>query len=349
MKRTSELLWVATLGLGLANNAGMAQTAGTARLDATILDYTGSSSTKHWTVVWVTTQSGAFIKSLRKQGPSWTTTHWDSHCSVWNTARGGSASGSQALDGYSSATAADYTGTNSPVICTWNCRDANNNLVADGNYKLWVQYAEDAGQGPYTTSGLLWTKSPAGATNTYPNQGANFANLKVSWVPSAPPAVAPTITSLAPTAPGIVAVPYVFACTATGTAPITFTASGLPTGLTISPTGAISGTPTTKGTFNGTITASNGTLPNATQNFSIVINLVPARLAAIQLDGTSLVMGGSGPANGTYAVLVSTDAGTSATQWTPIATNTFDASGNCWFTNVMDLMSPRSFYRLRLP
>ena len=52
----------------------------------------------------------------------------------------------------------DYAGTNSPVILTWNCRDASNNLVADGNYKFWVQYAEDSGQGPYTTSGLLWTK-----------------------------------------------------------------------------------------------------------------------------------------------------------------------------------------------
>lgn len=94
---------------------------------------------------------------------------------MWNDARGGS----QALDGYSSATAADYTGTNSPIIWTWNCHDANNNLVADGNYKFWVQYAEDAGQGPYTTSGLLWTKGSAAVTNTYPNQGANFANMRV--------------------------------------------------------------------------------------------------------------------------------------------------------------------------
>ena len=34
----------------------------------------------------------------------------------------------------------------------------------------------------------------------------------------------------------------------------------------------ISGTPTTAGTFNGTITAANGTLPNAAQAFSIVIS-----------------------------------------------------------------------------
>ena len=83
--------------------------------------------------------------------------------------------------------------------------------------------------------------------------------------------VAPQITSAAPTATGTVGLAYNFNVTATGTAPITFTASGLPAGLTISSAGVIAGTPTTAGTFPGTITAANGTLPNATQSFSIVI------------------------------------------------------------------------------
>ena len=261
--------------------------------------------TRHWTVVWVTTESGTFIKSLRKQGPSsWTSSHWNNHCGTWNTARAGST----ALDGYSSATATITRGTNSPIIWTWNCRDANNNLVADGNYKFWVQYAErHRGQGPYTTSGLLWTKGPSGATNTYANQGANFSNMKVIWTPSAS-AVAPTITSAAPTGTGTVGVPYNFTCTATGTAPITFTAAGLPTGLTISTSGVISGTPTAAGTFNGTITATNGTLPNATQPFSIAISVVPASFTSVRAEGNKLVMSGSGPANGIYAVLTSTNA-----------------------------------------
>jgi hypothetical protein len=227
----------------------LAQTAGSAKLEATILDYTGSSSASHYAVVWVTTQAGAFVKSLRKQGPSsWTSSEWSSHCSTWNTARAGST----VLDGYSSATATTYTGTNSPIILTWNCRDAGNNLMPDGNYKFWIQYAENSGQGPYTTSGLLWTKGATTATNTYANQGANFANMKVTWSPSATP---PAITSVALPATGIVGVPYNFNCTASGNAPITFTAPGLPTGLTISSAGVISGNLKAAGTFTGTITA----------------------------------------------------------------------------------------------
>lgn len=60
------------LALGLANTACFAQTDGGARVETIISDYNGSGA-NHYTVVWVTTESGTFIKSLRKQGPSsWT-------------------------------------------------------------------------------------------------------------------------------------------------------------------------------------------------------------------------------------------------------------------------------------
>ena len=144
-------------------------------------------------------------------------------------------------------------------------------------------------------------------------------------------------------------VPYNFNCTANGNAPITFTAPGLPTGLTISSTGAISGTPTIAGTFAGTITAANGTPPNATQSFSIVVSVVPADFATVQLNGNDLVMNGNGPANGIYAVLVSTSADALPTQWTAIATNSFDNAGKFSFTNAISSGIPQKFYRLRVP
>ena len=343
MNSCTKTLCTLLLGLALAQTHSSAQTDGRAKLETTIIDYTGTGSANHYAVVWVTTEAGAFIKSLRKQGPSsWTSSQWGNHCGTWNTARASST----VLDGYSSATATSYSGTNSPIILTWNCRDASNNLMADGNYKFWIQYAEDSGQGPSTTSGLLWTKGAAGATNTFANQGANFSNMKVMWTPAA---TSPTITSVAPSATGIVGVPYNFNCTANGNAPITFTAPGLPTGLTISSAGAISGTPTTAGTFAGTITAANGTPPNATQSFSIVISVVPADFATVQLNGNDLVMNGNGPANGIYAVLVSTSADALPAQWTAIATNSFDNAGKFSFTNAISSGIPQKFYRLRVP
>jgi hypothetical protein len=345
IKTPLKLLCAALLGLALAHTNSFAQTDGVAKFEVTLVDYNGAGA-DHWTVVWVTTSSGTFIKSLRKQGPTITSSHWNSHCPTWYAAKAGST----ALDGYSSASAFTYSGTNSPVILTWNCRDASNNLMADGNYKFWVQYAEENNdiEGPFTTGGLLWTKGPAGATNTYAPQGANFTGMRVTWTPAAS-AVAPTITSAAPPATGIVGVPYSHTCTATGTAPIKFSAVSLPTGLTISTNGVISGAPTAAGAFNGTITATNGTLPNATQPFSIAISVVPTRFTSVRSEGTKLVMSGTGPANGIYAVLTATTANASAGQWTPVVTNSIGAGGSFSYTNTLDLSVARKFYRLRVP
>jgi hypothetical protein len=321
-----------------------------AKLEATISE--SGSGPDHWTVAWVTTESGAFIKTLRKQGPSsWSLTHWNNHCSTWWSAKGG-ATGSTNLDGYTSATATTYTGTNSPIILTWNCRDASNVLMTNGNYKFWVQYAEDCGstcQGPVTASGLLWTNGPTAATNTYTDVGANITSIKVTWIPVAPSSVAPTITSAAPTGTGTVGVPYSYTCAATGTAPIKFSATNLPTGLTISTNGLISGIPSTVGTFGGTLTATNGTLPNATQAFSIVIGSVPANISGVKVQGANVVLSGSGPSNGVYTVLIATNVNQAIAQWTPLATNVIGTSGNWGFTNAITTTPPQKFYRVRLP
>ncbi len=262
MNQRLRTLCIVAIAWGINFNAA-AQTDGGAKLEATILDYTGTSGASHYTVVWVTTQAGAFIKSLRKQGPNnWTSSEWGSHCGTWNTARAGST----VLDGYSSATATTYTGTNSPIILTWNCRDASNNLMPDGNYKFWIQYAENSGQGPVTTGGLLWTKGVTSATNTYANQGVNFSNMKVTWTAIAPPAP--------PTPPDI---------------------------------------------------------------------------AGLQVIGNNLILSGTGPTNRSYVVVVASDANALAAQWTAIATNSFDGSGNFRFTNAINPSLPARFYRLRVP
>jgi hypothetical protein len=74
---------------------------------------------------------------------------------------------------------------------------------------------------------------------------------------------------------GIVGVPYSQTLTATGTTPITCSLTGiLPDGLTLSPTGVISGTPTTAGTFSFYINAVNGTSFTGS-SFSITVAAAP--------------------------------------------------------------------------
>jgi hypothetical protein len=71
-----------------------------------------------------------------------------------------------------------------------------------------------------------------------------------------------------------IGVPYSYALVATGTPAPTFSASpsSLPPGVTLDGiTGVLSGAPSARGTYAGTLTASNDVLPNATQSFSITI------------------------------------------------------------------------------
>jgi hypothetical protein len=83
----------------------------------------------------------------------------------------------------------------------------------------------------------------------------------------------PQITSAAPPTAGQVGLAYNHLCTGTGIPEPTFAvaAGSLPDGLSMTIDGVISGTPTTLGTFTGTITASTGFLDDATQDFSIQI------------------------------------------------------------------------------
>lgn len=82
---------------------------------------------------------------------------------------------------------------------------------------------------------------------------------------------APTITSGAPPT-ATAGTPYSYTVTATGTPAPTYTAVGLPAGLTLNvSTGVVSGTPTAPGTSRVTITASNGTAPNASTVVTITV------------------------------------------------------------------------------
>jgi Putative Ig domain len=71
--------------------------------------------------------------------------------------------------------------------------------------------------------------------------------------------------------------------TATGGAgaPYTFTATGLPTGLTMSSTGTLSGTPTVTGTFSYTVTIKDKNGVAGTVNCSLTVNAAPVCLGTV--------------------------------------------------------------------
>jgi subtilisin-like proprotein convertase family protein len=138
-----------------------------------------------------------------------------------------------------------------------------------------------------------------------------------------------------------------FTATATGFPKPTFThTGGLPTGVTLSAAGLLSGTPTGPGTFTVTLIASNGTLPNATQTFTLTVvpaltlTAIPSKsylhnVGTISLNGASNK--NSDPTSPTYTLVI--------TSQSPKFTgnSNIDGSGQITITNFSQYVGKVTF------
>ncbi len=78
--------------------------------------------------------------------------------------------------------------------------------------------------------------------------------------------------------------------------------------------------------------------------------ITPPVFTSVVAVGPNLVMSGTnGPANTAYFVLSATNVALPAADWTRLATNNFNGSGNFAFTNAIAPGIPQQFYRLQLP
>lgn len=143
----------------------------------------------------------------------------------------------------------------------------------------------------YSADGVLWTApallSTSGDTGVTPVVAAapdssfvalwRHFNGFVYRVQSSLTLMAPTITSAAPTQPTVDA-PYSFQVTASGNWPMTFsmTAGNLPSGLSMSSAGLITGTPTDTNSATFTVTASNGIAPDDSATYTLAASTAPA-------------------------------------------------------------------------
>ncbi|KQW78548.1 hypothetical protein ASD03_26050 [Ensifer sp. Root127] len=96
-----------------------------------------------------------------------------------------------------------------------------------------------------------------------------------------------------------------------GAGTITYSATGLPSGLSIDPaTGAITGTPTADGTFTVAVTATGATSGTASVSYTIVVAAAPPPVSLTPADGSALTAGVVGTAYNDGSISASGGAGT---------------------------------------
>ena len=172
------------------------------------------------------------------------------------------------------------TGTPTPTVTKTGTLPAGVTFTAGTNGTATIA-------GTPTASGTF-TLTLTAANGTSPNATQQFV-LTV-----AASTVAPTITSAA-SATGTTGKAFTFTVTTTGTPTPTLTKTGtLPAGVTFTAgtngTATIAGTPTASGTFTLTLTAANGTSPNATQQFVLTVaaaTAAPTITSAASATGTT--------------------------------------------------------------
>ncbi|MFO1512998.1 MAG: autotransporter-associated beta strand repeat-containing protein [Verrucomicrobiota bacterium] len=81
-----------------------------------------------------------------------------------------------------------------------------------------------------------------------------------------------------------------------------------------------------------------------------VVSNTPPMIGSVGLNGHGIVISGSGGAPGAiYFVMTATDVTVPLPEWSSVATNIFDPSGNFAFTNTITPGNQQQFFRLRVP
>lgn len=143
-------------------------TPGNVELSVTTISNGAKYSPNHVLAIWVEDGSGNFVKTLKLRANK-----RKEYLYSWNGVSSGNTT-----DATTGATLSSH-GTHS---VTWNCTGTDGSVVADGSYRVKVEYTSEHSQGPLTT--IEFTKS-ADAVSLSPADETYFTNMDMVFNPEA--------------------------------------------------------------------------------------------------------------------------------------------------------------------
>ena len=149
-----------------------AQTAGTFTFTINPIAHSGSYGAKHVAAIWIENSTGTFIKTKLRQSSGSTI----DHLGTWT-----SKSSSNVVDATTGSTLTTYT----PITVKWDGTNVSKAVVADGDYKVWIEMAWDNSKtSAKTVTSFTFTKGPSTAHLTSANTSL-FTDIVLDWIPLA--------------------------------------------------------------------------------------------------------------------------------------------------------------------
>jgi hypothetical protein len=161
---------VALIAILAGFNNSQAQTSGTLTFTINPVSHSGSYGAKHVVAVWIENASGTFIKTKLKYSAS---KNYD-HLGTWT-----SKSSQNTIDATSGATLTSYN----PLSFSWDGTNVSNTIVADGDYKIWIEIAWDKSlTSGKTVTSFSFTKGKNAFHGT-PANTSLFTDVVIDWKP----------------------------------------------------------------------------------------------------------------------------------------------------------------------
>lgn len=144
-----------------------AAASGTLSVTLTTVSYGGNYADKNIGAIWIADAQDKFVKTLKV----WANKRIK-HLVKWNAASGGDDT-----DAVTGATERSH----GQRTAEWNCTDVNGTLVADGVYRVYVEFTEDNSSGGGPAGKWLVAEFTKGASDqtVRPGDTANFQNVEL--------------------------------------------------------------------------------------------------------------------------------------------------------------------------
>ncbi len=153
------------------------QTAGTLSFTVNPTSYTTSTYTnRHFVACWIEDGSNNFVKTRYRYGSAG---NCSSHLVEWKA----SSPTQSVVDATTAATLTTYA----PLTFTWTGNDLTGstpfNLLPDGDYTVFVEYAWDDASTAEDFVGITFTKGPT-SVSLSPADETNFTGMSLTWTPA---------------------------------------------------------------------------------------------------------------------------------------------------------------------